>query len=376
MIYKNFKGLSLSALGLGCMRLPTVDGDDSRIDEEKTAEMVEYAMKNGINYYDTAYGYHGGNSEIVMGKILSRYPRESFYLASKFPGFDPYKLTHVKEIFEEQLKKTGMAYFDFYLFHCLSANNVDEYLNPENGILDYLLEQKKNGRIRHLGFSVHASLDITRRFLDAYGEHLEFCQVQLNWLDWSLQDAKAKVELLHERNIPVWVMEPVRGGRLATLPARYATRLHALRPDASVPEFAFRFLQSLPDVCVTLSGMSNFEQLRENVAIYQTEKPLTKEETAVLFDIARELSETIAVPCTACRYCTARCPMTLDIPALLELYNGRKAGDVYIAAKELSAVEESKRPTACIGCRNCEAVCPQQIKISEVMADFADRMKI
>ncbi len=376
MICKEFKDLSLSALGLGCMRLPTVDGDDNKIDEEKTAEMVEYAMKNGINYYDTAYGYHGGNSEIVMGKILSRYPRESFYLASKFPGFDQYKLTHVKEIFEEQLKKTGMEYFDFYLFHCLSANNVDEYLNPANGILEYLLEQKKNGRIRHLGFSVHASLEITRRFLDAYGDHLEFCQVQLNWLDWSLQDAKAKVELLHERKIPVWVMEPIRGGRLAALPDRYANRLRALRPEASVPEFAFRFLQSLPDVCMTLSGMSNFEQLRENVAIYQTEQPLTKEETAVLFDIARELTETITVPCTTCRYCTSRCPMSLDIPTLLELYNGRKAGEVYIDAKEIRDMEENKRPTSCISCRNCEEVCPQQIKISEVMADFAGRMKI
>ncbi len=375
MIFKNFRGLSLSALGLGCMRLPTIEGNDSHIDEEKTAEMVAYAMKNGINYYDTAYGYHGGNSEVVMGKVLAAYPRESFYLASKFPGYDLANMSRVEEIFEKQLEKTGMKYFDFYLFHCLSENNVDAYLDPANGILPYLLEQKKNGRIRHLGFSVHASLETTKRFLDAYGEHLEFCQVQLNWLDWSLQDAKAKVELLHERGIPVWVMEPVRGGRLATLPEHFAARLKALRPHASVPEFAFRYLQSLPDVVVTLSGMSNFDQLRENIKVYETEEPLDEAETAVLYDIAKELTEKIAVPCTACRYCTSHCPMTLDIPHLLELYNGRRAGDVYIATKELAEIDADKRPSACIGCRSCEAVCPQEIKISEILADFALRTK-
>ncbi len=375
MIFKNFRGLSLSALGLGCMRLPTIEGNDSHIDEEKTAEMVAYAMKNGINYYDTAYGYHGGNSEVVMGKVLAAYPRESFYLASKFPGYDLANMSRVEEIFEKQLEKTGMKYFDFYLFHCLSENNVDAYLDPANGILPYLLEQKKNGRIRHLGFSVHASLETTKRFLDAYGEHLEFCQVQLNWLDWSLQDAKAKVELLHERGIPVWVMEPVRGGRLATLPEHFATRLKALRPHASVPEFAFRYLQSLPDVVVTLSGMSNFDQLRENIKVYETEEPLDEAETAVLYDIAKELTEKIAVPCTACRYCTSHCPMTLDIPHLLELYNGRRAGDVYIATKELAEIDADKRPSACIGCLSCEAVCPQEIKISEILADFALRTK-
>ncbi len=375
MIFKNFKGLSLSALGLGCMRLPTVDGKDDQIDELRTAEMVEYAMKNGINYYDTAYGYHGGNSEIVMGKILSKYPRESFYLASKFPGFDAYKLTHVKEIFEDQLRKTGMEYFDFYLFHCLSENNVDEYLNPENGILAYLLKQKENGRIRHLGFSVHASYETFKRFLDACGEHMEFAQVQLNWLDWSLQDAKAKVELLHSMNIPVWVMEPVRGGRLATLPEKYAARLKAHRPEASVPEFAFRYLQSLPDVLMTLSGMSSFEQLRENIEIYKTEAPLNAAEIDTLYGIAKELSETIAAPCTACRYCTTYCPQGLDIPNLLELWNGRKAGAVYIATKELAEIAADKRPAACIGCRSCEAVCPQQIKISEILSEFAQRTK-
>lgn len=376
MIYKSFKDLSLSALGLGCMRLPTVDGDDARIDEAKTAEMVAYAMENGINYYDTAWGYHNGNSELVMGKILSAYPRESFYLATKFPGYDIENMPKVKEIFERQLEKLQVDYFDFYLFHCLSASNIDEYLNPKNGILDYLLEQKKNGRIRHLGFSVHAPLEVMKRFLDAYGEHIEFAQVQLNWLDWSLQDAKAKVELLSSLGIPVWVMEPVRGGRLATLPEKYASRLATLRENTSVPEFAFRFLQSIPEVTVTLSGMSNFEQLRENIEIYKTEKPLDEKEISVLFDIAKDMTTKLSVPCTACRYCTSHCPMELDIPMLLELYNNHKfSGTAYMRPKELEELEENKLPTACIGCRSCEAVCPQQIGVSEVLSDFAARMR-
>lgn len=376
MIYKSFKGLSLSALGLGCMRLPTIDGDDARIDEAKTAEMVAYAMENGINYYDTAWGYHGGNSELVMGRVLSAYPRESFYLASKFPGYDLANMPKVKEIFEKQLEKAQTTYFDFYLFHCLSAKNIDEYLNPENGILEYLLEQKKNRRIRHLGFSVHAPLEVMKRFLDAYGEHMEFAQVQLNWLDWSLQDAHAKVELLSSLGIPVWVMEPVRGGRLATLPQKYASRLTSLRENTSVPEFAFRFLQSIPEVVMTLSGMSNFEQLKENVEIYQTEKPLDEKEIGVLFDIAADMTKKISVPCTACRYCTSHCPMELDIPMLLELYNNHKfSGNAYMRPEELGELEENKLPTACIGCRSCEAVCPQQIEISEVLSDFASRMQ-
>lgn len=376
MIYKSFGDLSLSALGLGCMRLPTIDGDDTRIDEAKTAEMVAYAMQNGINYYDTAWGYHGGNSEIVMGKVLSAYPRESFYLATKFPGYDLANMPHVKEIFPKQLEKLGVDYFDFYLFHCLSANNIDEYLNPENGILEYLLEQKKNGKIRHLGFSVHAPFEVMKRFLDAYGEHMEFAQVQLNWLDWSLQDARAKVEYLCSLGIPVWVMEPVRGGRLATLPEKYASRLASLRQNCSVPEFAFRFLQSIPEVVVTLSGMSSFEQLKENVEIYQTEKPLDEKEIGVLFDIAKDMTTKISVPCTACRYCTSHCPMELDIPTLLELYNNHKfSGNAYMRPEALGELDENKLPTACIGCRSCEAVCPQQIGISEVLADFSSRMK-
>ena len=217
MIYKDFQDLKLSALGLGAMRLPVTDGKDGQIDETATAEMVKYAMDNGINYYDTAWGYHEGQSELVMGRVLSKYPRDSFYLASKFPGYDLENMPKVKEIFEKQLEKCQVEYFDFYLFHNVCEMNIDAYLDPQYGIYDYLMEQKKNGRIRHLGFSAHAECDVMKRFLEAYGEHMEFCQLQINYIDWNFQKAKDKVELLKEWNIPVWVMEPVRGGKLASL---------------------------------------------------------------------------------------------------------------------------------------------------------------
>ncbi len=220
MIYKNFQNLKLSALGMGAMRLPVFNGDDSEIDEATTKEMVAYAMEQGVNYYDTAWGYHDGNSESVMGKILKEYPRERFYLATKFPGYDLSNMTKVEEIFEKQLEKCQVEYFDFYLFHNVCEMNIDAYLDEKYGIYEYLMKQKANGRIRHLGFSAHGSYEVMKRFLEKYGTSMEFCQIQLNYLDWSFQDAKAKVKLLKEYHIPVLVMEPLRGGVWPILPKR------------------------------------------------------------------------------------------------------------------------------------------------------------
>ena len=211
MVYRDFKGLKLSGLGMGNMRLPVVDGDDGKIDYAEAERIIDYAYEHGVNYFDTAYAYHNGSSELAVRQALSKYPRESYYLADKFPGYDLANMPKVKEIFEEQLQKCGVDYFDFYLFHNVCELNIEEYLDPKYGILDYLLEQKKLGRIKHLGFSCHGAMPVLKRFLDAYGEHMEFCQIQLNYVDWSLQRAEEKVKLLNERGIPVWVMEPVRG---------------------------------------------------------------------------------------------------------------------------------------------------------------------
>ncbi len=376
MIYRDFQGIKLSGLGLGMMRLPVVDGNDSIVDEVKAAEMIDYAMKNGINYYDTAWGYHSGNSEITAGKFLSAYPRENYYLASKFPGYDNSNMPKVKEIFEKQIEKCQTYYFDFYLFHNVYEGNIDDYLNPEFGILDYLLEQKKNGRIRHLGFSAHGDLDVIQRFLDAYGEHMEFCQLQINYMDWHFQNAKEKTELIQRYNIPVWVMEPLRGGKLADAPENMKKEMLAMRPDESIPAWAFRFLQSIGATMV-LSGMSDMKQLKENIAVWETDKPLSPEEFDRIIALADYETQKGGLPCTACHYCTSHCPQELPIPELIALYNEHKiTGGGFLAPMAVGSMPQNKRPANCIGCQSCEQVCPQQIKISKAMKEFSEAINM
>ncbi len=376
MIYKQFQDLQLSALGMGAMRLPVIGGDDAKIDQLAVDRMVDVAMERGINYYDTAWGYHSGSSEIAIGRSLGRYPRERWYLATKFPGYDLSNMNQVKTVFERQLEKCGVDYFDFYLFHNVCEMNIEAYLDPKYGIFDYLTEQKRSGRIRHLGFSAHGSREVIERFLEAYGKGMEFCQLQMNYLDWSFQDVKNKAALLAEYQLPIWVMEPLRGGKLASLAEEDAAKLKALRPDETIPAWAFRFLQSIPGVTVTLSGMSNMQQLEENLSTFEAEHPLNQQEMETLLGIADSMVQKTSVPCTACRYCTSHCPQSLDIPMLLELYNEHCfTGGGFIAPMALMAVPEEKHPAACIGCRSCEAVCPQQIRISEALADFAQKLR-
>ena len=377
MIYRSFQDLNLSALGFGSMRLPVVNGDDSRIDEAAALRMVDTAMKNGINYYDTAWGYHGENSETVMGRALARYPRDSFYLATKFPGYDPANWGRVEEIFEKQLWKLNVEYFDFYLFHNVCEMNIDAYLDDEKyHIYSYLTEQKKNGRIRHLGFSCHGELPVLKRFLDAYGRDMEFCQLQLNYLDWTFQHGREKAGILNERQIPVWVMEPLRGGKLAKLNPEYEAELRSLRPDEETPAWAFRFLQSIPGGTVILSGMSSQEQLEKNLRTFAEDRKLNDAEMKTLMSIADRMLSAGTVPCTACHYCVSHCPMGLDIPYLLSLYNEHAyTGGGFIAPMALSALPAEKLPSACLQCRSCEQVCPQQIRISDVLSDFSSKLR-
>jgi predicted aldo/keto reductase-like oxidoreductase len=375
MIYKNFKDKKLSALGMGCMRLPLA-GDTREIDVPAVREMVAYAIGHGLNYFDTAWGYHGGKSESVMGEVLSEYDRSSYYLASKFPGYDLNCFGKQAEIFEKQLEKCRVDHFDFYLFHNVCEMNIERYLDPQYGVADYLLEQKKNGRINHLGFSCHGQIPVLRSFLERYGDIVEFCQLQVNWLDYGFQNAREKMAICGEYGIPVWVMEPVRGGSLIKLEEEYESRLRELRPDESNAGWAFRFLQTIPDVTVTLSGMSNLEQMKENVSLFEEEKPLSRDEMLALMSVAARMSGRNTVPCTACRYCTEYCPTELDIPHLIALYNEFTfTGGGFIAPMAIAALDEDKKPSACLGCRSCEAVCPQGIKISEIMAAFAEAVK-
>ena len=372
MIYRKFQDIQLSGLGLGMMRLPVLNGDDGAVNEDAAAELIDFAYKNGINYFDTAWGYHNGNSELVAGKYLSGYPRESYFLASKFPGYDLSNMGKVEEIFEKQLEKCQTRYFDFYLFHNVYEGNIDAYLDPKYGILEYLLKQKENGRIRHLGFSAHGSAEVIRRFLDAYGQHMEFCQLQLNYMDWHFQKAQEKAAILQEAGIPIWVMEPMRGGKLAKASGELAAVMQSMRPQETVPGWAFRFLQSIPGVTMVLSGMSDMEQLKANIATYETDEPLSREELDTLVKYADEETRKGGLPCTACHYCTSHCPKGLQIPELIALYNEHKiTGGGFIAPMAVGSMPQEKRPASCVGCRSCEKVCPQQIKISEAMKDFS-----
>ncbi|AGI47777.1 putative oxidoreductases of the aldo/keto reductase family [Thermoplasmatales archaeon BRNA1] len=372
MLYKDFKGKRISQLAFGCMRLPCICGDDSKPDPEKTKELVKYAMEHGINYYDTAWGYHAGNSETVIGEALSAYPRDSFYLADKFPGYDVSNMPKAEEIFEQQLKKCRTDYFDFYLIHNVCELNIRQYLDPQFGIKDYFVKQVKNGRIKHLGFSVHGEMDCLNAFLEVYGDAMEFCQIQINYFDWNFQHAKEKVERVSELGIPVWVMEPLRGGKLANIDGEHMAELERFRPGVSAVEWAFRFLQSIPEVTTTLTGMSDFEQQKVKIDCYGEEKPLTGKEFETIVRIGDEMAASGTVPCTSCRYCVTHCQKNLDIPLLIARYNQHLVTEVdFITPMAMGGTPKEQWPDACVGCRKCEKVCPQQIKISEIMKKFS-----
>ena len=367
MIYSEFKGKQLSLLGFGCMRLPEKDG---QVDVAQVEEMTAYGIAHGVNYFDTAYPYHAGMSERVMGQVLSKYPRDSYYLADKFPGHQVMASYDPAPLFEEQLRRCKTDYFDFYLLHNVYEKSLETYLDPSLGILDYFREQKRLGRIRHLGFSTHAQLSTLEKILDIIGDDMEFCQIQLNYLDWTLQDGKEKYELLTRRGIPVWVMEPVRGGKLANFSD---PRLTEQRPEDSTASWGFRFLQGLPNVKMILSGMSNFRQMRDNVRTFTEEKPLSDAENALLLEIAEGMKNVI--PCTGCRYCCDGCPMELDIPTLMSICSDIRFAPVVNSVMMLQAAPEDKRPSACIGCGQCTRICPQGIDIPAVMEELTERMK-
>ena len=367
MLYSDFAGKKLSLLGFGAMRLPEKDG---AVDESMVEQMVRYAIEHGVNYFDTAWPYHGGMSERVMGKVLSQYPRASYYLADKFPGHQIMASYDPAAIFEEQLRRCKTEYFDFYLLHNVYEKSMERYLDPKLGILDYFLEQKRLGRIKHLGFSTHGRLETMEKFLDICGEHMEFCQIQLNYLDWTLQDGKQKYEMLTARGIPVWVMEPVRGGKLANFES---PRLRELRPDASTASWGFRFLQGLPNVKMILSGMSNMDHVTDNINTFAGAKPLSEQEIAVLFELADGMKN--AIPCTGCRYCCDGCPMGLDIPTMMSICSDIRFAPVVNSVMMLQAAPDNEKPSACISCGKCTKVCPQGIDIPAVMKELAQRLE-
>ncbi len=390
MIYKPFQDLKLSWLGMGVMRMPKAPGQGEKIDEARATELIDRAYASGINYYDTAYRYHAGESERFIGKALSRYPRDSYYLASKMPGHmmtyedGAYRFTGLlsyapartpAEILQEQLEKCRTDYFDFYLLHNLCETSYDFYTSEEIGLIPFLLEQKQRGVIRHLGFSAHCTPETLDRFLnwskERFGGPFEFVQIQINYMDWALQQADKKYDIIARHGLPIISMEPCRGGRLVSLGEQSDALLKRRRPDDSIASWAFRYLQALPNVLLVLSGMSTMEQLEENVAIFSKHDPVTPEDRPPLDRAIEPLLN--LVPCTACRYCCEDCPQGLDIPKLIALYNEASNGGDGVWTTlgfTLDAMAPSELPSACINCGACTQICPQAIDIPEVMRKF------
>ena len=395
MLTNDFLGDNIARLGFGAMRLPIIDGDASNVDQATLDAMVDTAIKAGVNYFDTAYPYHGGMSEIALGHSLARYPRDSYFFATKYPGHQIADTYDPAAIFEEQLTKCGTEYFDFYLLHNIYEASIEVYLDEQWGIADYFVEQKKNGRIRHLGFSCHGRPETLKRFLD-YGARkyaeleqrdpetaalfagnniMEFCQIQLNYLDWTLQDAAAKTALLESMNIPIVVMEPLRGGKLAHLNDAQMQQLNASvlgganPPARSAVEWSFRWLLGIPNVKTILSGMSDLAQVEENCRIFQESVPLSEVEEGVLMDVAESLKG--GVLCTACRYCVDSCPQEIDIPMMMNAYNDLQFDTSFTVSMQMDAVPEGQRAQDCIQCESCVQMCPQGIDIPTVLEDLA-----
>ena len=363
MEYRNHAGNMVSALGFGCMRFPT--NPDGSINEPETRRMLDRAWERGVTYYDTAYPYHNGESERVVGRWLAGKPRDKVYLATKLPVFLIEKPEDTMRLFNEQLEKLGVSYFDYYLLHALSAERWDKLL--KNGVLETVKKLKAEGKIRKLGFSFHDEFSAFERIVTA--NDWDFCQLQLNYMDVHDEAGLRGCELAVSRGMSVVVMEPVKGGSLANPPKEILERFHALQPDWSAPSWALRWVSELPGVAVVLSGMSAMEQVEDNLNTFDSLRPLTAEEKDAVAEASRIYRTRTAVPCTGCRYCMP-CPMGVDIPGIFRIRNNAAIyGTVDAAKAAYGRMEEKSRQTSCVHCRKCVSMCPQHIEIPEKLAE-------
>ena len=364
-------GIETSLLGFGCMRFPvTAEG---RIDEPLAERMMDRAIASGVNYIDTAYPYHGGESETFVGKVLKKYPRDSFYLATKLPCWKVEKLEDIDSIFREQLGKLQTDYIDFYLVHALNKDRFKKI--TEMGGIKRLEELKAEGKIKYLGFSFHDDYDTFEKIL-CYRDW-DFCQIQLNYMDVNEQAGLRGYGLTEEKNVPLVVMEPVKGGTLAQVPEEAEKLFKDYDADMSVPSWAIRFAASLEHVMVVLSGMSNIGQMEDNIGYMEKFRPLTEEEMSLCYKVADIINGQIAIPCTGCSYCTGGCPKKIAIPQYFSLYNEdmrehlEEKGWTVNFSNYAALTEKFGRAKDCIGCGQCERVCPQHLPIIENLKEVS-----
>ncbi len=370
---RKFKDTEVSLLGLGTMRLPCKTSlkreKNPLIDYKKGQELVDIAYKNGVNYYDTAYMYHVGKSEKFIGTALRKYPRDSYFLADKLPIWMCPKKSDMEKIFKKQLDRTGAGYFDFYLLHSLKKDSFERC--EKFGAYDFLTEMKKQGKIKNIGFSFHGSVDDLREIVAAH--KWDFAQIQMNYLDWKNQDAETQYDILTKAGIPVIVMEPVRGGKLADLPDEVEEMFKKNEPDKSVASWAIRFVASHSNVITILSGMNSVEQLNDNLSTLTDFKEFSEKEFKICENAAAILNKNDVIPCTGCDYC-ADCPKEVKISSIFSAYNKVKTGELTKEEGKALYNKIDVNASECIRCCKCSDHCPQAIdipdKIKEVNSFF------
>lgn len=356
--------LTLPLLGFGMMRLPQKDG---RIDEVSAQSMVDRAMAAGVNYFDTAWMYHDGESESFVGKALEKYPRNSYYVTSKMPIHILTSEVDMENIFAEQLRRTGAGYFDFYFMHWLNADHWE--MAKKYNVLEFMKKQQQEGKICKLGFSFHGEPDVLETIAKSYP--WELVQIQVNYLDWDLCRSREQYEILTELGIPVAVMEPLKGGTLVNLTSEAKEIFEKANHEVSVASWGLRYVASLPNVVVVLSGMSTPEQLEDNLKTFSPFNKLNEAEMEVIGDALTAYRKSSAVPCTACRYCSP-CPVGVDIPRNLAIHNQLKATDnLFFSRLIYDALPGEARASACIACEACKPKCPQQIDIPAEMKNIS-----
>lgn len=359
-------------LGFGLMRLPEIDGV---IDHEHVCRMVDKYMAAGMNYFDTAYIYHGGKSEPAAREALvKRYPRDSFMIATKLPAWELKSKDDIEKVFNDQLQKTGVDYFDFYLLHSVEdGSNYDTYVKYD--CFEWGLKKQAEGKIKHFGFSYHGSPELLEEILDKHPTP-EFVQIQFNYLDRTNPVVRSQrlYEILRDRNIPIIVMEPVRGGMLASMAPEIEAKFKAVRPDKSIASWALRFVASLPGIMTILSGMSSEEQMDDNIGTFKNFEPLTDEEFAVVDEVTEKLLGIPQIGCTACKYCCDGCPMQISIPDVFRTINTLRRYPDDWRSKNFYAglVQRSGKASDCVACGQCEGVCPQHLPIIELLKEAAE----
>lgn len=370
---RRFAGIDrpASLLGFGLMRLPLLNNAAKDIDYPLAEQMIAQAIDAGVSYFDTAWPYHEGESELFAGAALSRYPRDSYCLATKLPTWDIQSADDVHRIFAEQLKRCRVEYFDFYLIHAL---NKDYYkIALDVGIYEILREKKEQGLIRHLGFSFHDHADLLENIVSSHD--WDFAQIQLNYVDWLTTDAKRQYEILEARKIPAVIMEPLRGGALASLNPEATAILTKADPAASPASWGLRYAASLPGVMTVLSGMSTLEQTEDNLKTMKDFRPLTDAEQATIAKAAEAYLASGTIPCTGCRYCMD-CPEGVDIPRVFAIYNHYLTlqNDPYGRAlfnNNYRSLDSAQHAHNCIACGVCMEHCPQGIQIPDHMTEIA-----